>query len=49
MKQKLKTGDEVDAICGRQHHTWKSGTLKKIKRSLNKRFRREWIKEQSDD
>jgi hypothetical protein len=41
VKQKLKTGEEVDAVCARQWYHWKPGTLRKIKRVLNKRFRRE--------
>ena len=41
MKQKLKSGDEVDAICDRKTYSWKAGVLKKIKRALNKRMRTE--------
>jgi len=41
MKQKLKSGDEVDVIYGRKWYRWRSGVLKKIKRALNKRIRKE--------
>ena len=41
MKQKLKSGDEVDAIYGRKWYRWRSGVIKKIKRALNKRIRKE--------
>ena len=41
MKQVLKSGDEVDAILGRKWYSWRSGTIKKIKRALNKRIRKE--------
>jgi len=41
MKQKFKSGDEVDAICGRHFHRWKRRAIKKIKRALNKRIRKE--------
>ena len=41
MKQVLKSGDEVDAILGREWYRWRSGTIKKIKRALNKRIRKE--------
>jgi len=41
MKQKLKGGDEYDAIGSRQWYHWRPGTLKKIKRRINKRFRKE--------
>jgi len=40
-KQKLKFGDEYDAICSRPLHHWAGKRLKKIKRALNKRFRKE--------
>ena len=41
MKQKLIKGDEVDAICSRGDFNWKPGQLRKIKRGLNKRARKE--------
>jgi len=41
MKQKLKSGDEVDAIYSRKWYHWRSGVIKKIKRALNKRIRKE--------
>ena len=41
IKQVLKSGDEVDAILGREWYRWRSGTIKKIKRALNKRIRKE--------
>ena len=41
MKQVLKSGDEVDTILGRKWYSWRSGTIKKIKRALNKRIRKE--------
>ena len=43
MKQKLISGDEYDAISknARKYHTWQRGQIKKIKRALNKRFRKE--------
>lgn len=49
MKQKLNSGDEVDAICARQWYSWKKGRLKKIKRALNKRLRREGKREIQDN
>ena len=45
MKQKLKTGDEVDAVCAKDMYHWASGVRKKIKRQLNKRFRKEGKKQ----
>ena len=43
MKQKLKSGDEYDAICARGLYCYlqRAGVAKKIKKRLNKRFRRE--------
>lgn len=41
MKQKLLSGDEVDAICARPLYNWRSGQVKKIKRAMNKRLRKE--------
>ena len=41
MKQALKSGDEVDAITARKWYNWKSGQVRKIKRALNKRNRKE--------
>jgi hypothetical protein len=41
MKQKLKSGDEVDAILARRWYRWRSGTIRRIKRALNKRIRKE--------
>lgn len=43
MKQKLKDGDEYDAISRywRNRVFWQRGELKKIKRRVNKRFRQE--------
>jgi hypothetical protein len=42
MKQKLKSGTEYDAIGkARKYHTWQRGQIKRIKRALNKRFRKE--------
>ena len=41
MKQKLKSGDEYDAIAARKWYNWKAGQVKKIKRALNKRIRKE--------
>jgi hypothetical protein len=41
MKQKLKSGDEYDAISARKWTNWKSGQVKKVKRALNKRIRKE--------
>ena len=43
MKQKLKSGDEFDAISknARKYYLWKPGQIKKIKRALNKRHRQE--------
>ena len=42
MKQKLKSGDEYDAICARKYYNWKPGEVKKIKKALNKRARKGW-------
>jgi hypothetical protein len=42
MKQKLKSGDEVDALYGRDIYKWRPGALRKIKRALNRRARRDW-------
>ena len=39
-RQKLISGDEVDAIYCRNYYNWSSKTLKKINRALNKRLRR---------
>ena len=42
MKQKLISADEQDAIGkARKYHTWQRGQIKKIKRALNKRIRKE--------
>ena len=40
MKQKLKNGDEYDVVYGRRWYNFKAGTIKLIKRAMNKRFRR---------
>jgi len=41
-KQILKSGDEYDAVTSWRHVlNWKAGERKRIKRRLNKRFRRE--------
>lgn len=51
MKQKLKSGDEVDAVCSRQWYHWKPNQIRKIKRALNKRVRKDGkqeIREQTD-
>jgi hypothetical protein len=41
-KQILKSGDEQDAVTGwRRALRWKPGERKRIKRRLNRRFRRE--------
>lgn len=38
----MKGGDEYDALTkARKIHHWSKGQLKKIKRSYNKRFRKE--------
>lgn len=42
MKQKLKSGDEVDVVCSRNHYNFQRGFIKKVKRALNKRFRKKW-------
>mgnify|MGYP000109054094 CR=1 FL=1 len=54
MKQKLKTGDEVDCICAR--HMYKflehAGVASRIKRGLRRRMRRDAkkvIEEQIDE
>ena len=37
----MKSGDEYDGLTkARKFHRWKSGQLKKIKRTYNKRFRK---------
>ena len=41
MKQKLKSGDEVDAMRTRRLHSWGRRSLKWVKRKLNKRIRKE--------
>jgi len=43
MKQKIKSGDEYDAISryARSITRWRKGQLKVIKRALNKRIRKE--------
>jgi hypothetical protein len=41
MKQILKSGDEVDVIVGKRYYNWKAGDRAKIKKALNKRFRKE--------
>ena len=41
MKQKLKSGDEYDAICARKWYNWKPRQIKRIKRALSKRIRKE--------
>ena len=44
-KQKLKTSREYDLVSGWEKHAkWKAGVRKKIKRRLNKRYRREMQK-----
>ena len=47
MKQKLKSGDEYDAVSkiARSYKFWKPNQLKKINRALNKRVRRDGKKE----
>jgi hypothetical protein len=38
----LKGGDEYDALTkARKYYSWSKGQLKKIKRSYNKRFRKD--------
>lgn len=54
MKQVLKSGDEQDAVSryARSVHTWAKGALRKIKRRLNKRLRKEgkeYVKSQIQD
>jgi len=41
LKQKLVDGNEVDCVYCRHLYNWKPGTIKKIKRALNKRLRKE--------
>jgi len=44
-KQKLKTSREYDLVTGWETHAkWKPGVRRKIKRRLNKRYRREMQK-----
>lgn len=45
MKQKLKSGDEYDLVSSWRKRGWmvrRAGVWKKVKRALNKRFRKEW-------
>ncbi len=39
------SGEEVDAIHARKWYNWNSGTIKWIKRQMNKRFRKQGKKE----
>jgi hypothetical protein len=42
MKQVLKSGDEFDVVTKwRKMLHWQRGEIRKIKRNLNKRFRKE--------
>lgn len=41
MKQKLKSGEEVDAICAREWHRWKPRQLRRVKKALGRRVRSE--------
>ena len=48
-KVPLKSGDEFDALTkSRKFYNFKRGTLKKIKRGYNKRFRKSSRKECED-
>ena len=47
MKQKLKTGDEVDCICARHMYKYlgHAGVSARIKRGLRRRIRRDGKKD----
>jgi hypothetical protein len=47
VKQKLKTGDEVDCICARRMYCYlqHAGVTSRIKRGLRRRARRDGKKE----
>tara|TARA_R110002153_G_scaffold51017_1_gene143534 strand:- start:1382 stop:1528 length:147 start_codon:yes stop_codon:yes gene_type:complete len=40
MKQKLKSGEEVDVIVGKRHYNWQAGQRATVKKALNKRLRK---------
>lgn len=46
-KQDLRSGDEVDAVSRRARKVLKfrAGERSRIKRALNKRFRKDWRRE----
>lgn len=41
MKQRLKSGDEVDVVLARKWYNFPRGFTKRVKRALNKRIRKE--------